>query len=89
MASLVVFVLSLLVFSVLMMGLMVTEVVLVLDTVGMVGRAAVTEVVLILDTVGKVGRAAATEVFMVCFGYGGEGGKGSCPVQKELITSKH
>ena len=21
--------------------------------------------------------------------YGGEGGKGSCPVQKELITSKH
>ena len=88
MASLVVFVLSLLVFSVLMMGLMVTEVVLVLDTVGMVGREAVTEVVLILDTVGKVGRAAVTEVFLV-FGYGGDGGKGSCPVQQELITSKH
>ena len=42
----------------------------------------------VLDTVGKVGRAAVTEVFLV-FGYGGDGGKGSCPVQQELITSKH
>ena len=41
MTSLVVFALSLLVLSVLMMDLMVTEVVLVLDTVGKVGRAAV------------------------------------------------
>ena len=41
MAPLVVFVLSLHVLSVLMMDLMATEVVLVLDTVGKVGRAAV------------------------------------------------
>ena len=48
------FVLSLLVLSVLMMDLMVTEVVLVLDMVGKVGRAAIQhKITSIRDTFGS------------------------------------